>query len=395
MRVFVTDADNRIALSVIRALGHAGHQVTLGRRSPPGSARNGAAAARFVPICAASRYVSECRLLPSREEASAEEALIAATAGHEVLIPVSINEIFHALRLRAALESAGVALPFTDEQRLRRANAKDVLLPLAESNGLAVPWTQTPADAESVERVAAGMRAPLVLKLRDDEGLVLPPWERYAIAHTPGEFRAAHARLHAHRPWPLVQEFIDGEGYGVSVLCDHGGEPRATLAHRRIREYPPAGGPSACAESVEAPEAVSLAHRLLRVLGWFGVAMVEFRRERTSGRWVLMEVNPRFWGSLPLAEAAGVNFPDLLCRMAKGMETSARPPRPGVRMRFLFLDLLGAWQSARSGSRPEVVDGVLADLCNPRVRDGVWAWDDPRPGIRYGLTRLFGGPMTG
>jgi predicted ATP-grasp superfamily ATP-dependent carboligase len=31
-----------------------------------------------------------------------------------------------------------------------------------------------------------------------------------------------------------------------------------------------------------------------------------------------MEINPRFWGSLALAIAAGVNFPYLLLRMARG-----------------------------------------------------------------------------
>lgn len=395
MNVFVTDADNRIALAVIRALGHAGHRVTLGVRSPPSVAGNGRVREGRAAICAVSRFVAARVPLPPREAPGAAEALVAAAAGHEVLLPVSINEIFHAVRQRPALEARGVALPFVDEALLRRANAKDQLLPFAASLGLTVPATATPQDPESVERAGREMRFPLVLKLRDDEGLALPPWERYAIVPTAAEFRAAHARLHAHCPWPLVQEYIDGEGHGVSALCGRGGEPRATLAHRRVREYPLSGGPSACAESVEAPEAVALAHRLLKALEWFGVAMVEFRRERGTGRWVLMEINPRFWGSLPLAEAAGINFPDLLCRLAKGESAKGSDARIGVRLRFLLLDLLGAWRSARSGTHPEVVDGVLGDLFDPRVRDGLWAWDDPAPGLRYAATRLTGGPMTG
>ena len=45
-----------------------------------------------------------------------------------------------------------------------------------------------------------------------------------------------------------------------------------------------------------------------------GVAMFEFRRNRKSGGSTLLEVNPRFWGSLPLAVATGVDFPWLWYR---------------------------------------------------------------------------------
>jgi predicted ATP-grasp superfamily ATP-dependent carboligase len=46
--------------------------------------------------------------------------------------------------------------------------------------------------------------------------------------------------------------------------------------------------------------------------------MVEFKVDPRDGTPKLMEINPRFWGSLALAVAAGVNFPYLLLRMARG-----------------------------------------------------------------------------
>jgi predicted ATP-grasp superfamily ATP-dependent carboligase len=61
-----------------------------------------------------------------------------------------------------------------------------------------------------------------------------------------------------------------------------------------------------------------MAHTLLKALNWFGVAMVEFKMDPRDGIPKLMEINPRFWGSLSLAVAAGVNFPYLLYRMSRG-----------------------------------------------------------------------------
>jgi hypothetical protein len=50
-----------------------------------------------------------------------------------------------------------------------------------------------------------------------------------------------------------------------------------------------------------------------------------------------MEINAKFWGSIALAIAAGVDFPVLLYRLAKGEKIEARPPyRLNVRCRWLL-----------------------------------------------------------
>jgi predicted ATP-grasp superfamily ATP-dependent carboligase len=104
-----------------------------------------------------------------------------------------------------------------------------------------------------------------------------------------------------------------------------------------LREYPVSGGASTLRVSVRHDEIYEMAHSLLNALQWFGVAMVEFKIDPRDGRPKLMEINPRFWGSLALAIHAGVNFPWLLYRMAsnenfKPVETY----RLGVQCRWLL-----------------------------------------------------------
>ena len=52
---------------------------------------------------------------------------------------------------------------------------------------------------------------------------------------------------------------------------------------------------------------------MLKALKWQGVAMTEFRL-RSDGKLYFMELNPRFWGTLPLAVASGLDFPRLLVK---------------------------------------------------------------------------------
>jgi predicted ATP-grasp superfamily ATP-dependent carboligase len=70
--------------------------------------------------------------------------------------------------------------------------------------------------------------------------------------------------------------------------------------------------------SVRRPDLVERAVRLLGAIGWYGLADVEFMEDSRTGKVLLLEVDPRFWASIQLAIACGVDFPYLLCRLARG-----------------------------------------------------------------------------
>ncbi|CAL7963054.1 ATP-grasp enzyme-like protein [Gammaproteobacteria bacterium] len=105
----------------------------------------------------------------------------------------------------------------------------------------------------------------------------------------------------------LVQEYVKGAGFGFFALFDRG-QPLRVFMHERIREFPSSGGASTAARSYYNEKLKSHGLDLLRALKWHGVAMVEFKYNQNSGQFVLMEVNPKFWGSTELALKAGVNF---------------------------------------------------------------------------------------
>ena len=63
----------------------------------------------------------------------------------------------------------------------------------------------------------------------------------------------------------------------------------------------------------------------MRALNWKGIAMVEWKVDPRDGRPKLMEVNPRFWGSLELAVRSGVDFPVLYAQAAAGATDNLFP----------------------------------------------------------------------
>jgi predicted ATP-grasp superfamily ATP-dependent carboligase len=139
--------------------------------------------------------------------------------------------------------------------------------------------------------------------------------------------------------------------------------------HRRVREYPAGGGVSSCAESFYDARLEAFGRRMLDALGWHGVAMVEFRQDSRDGELKLLEVNPKFWGSLDLAMAAGADFPGDLCRMALGAKLDFTDAYDR-NLRFQWPlstsgDLFHLW------TRPGSAFEVAMDLLNPRVKSNL------------------------
>jgi predicted ATP-grasp superfamily ATP-dependent carboligase len=370
VKVLVTDGANRVALAVVRALGRAGAQVAVVEQERY---------AVKTPATFRSRYVSRHDVIPSLAgDGAFLEALAERAAGYDIVLPVSTNV---SLACAAHREKIPARLPIPSLAILRRANDKSAALSLARKAGVPVPVTYAPEDDEELDAVAARVRLPAVVKLRDDAGTALEPGQRYAICRSAEEIRAAFRRLHAIKPFPLIQEKIEGPGYGVGILAEQG-RVLASFAHRRVREYPVTGGPSTVCVSVVDERLTGYAAALIRELEWSGVAMVEFKKDDD---YRLMEVNPRFWGSLPLATRAGVNFPELLCRRAMGEELGAAPRgAEGVRLRFLPLDAaaaLSAWRvPERRWSYPF---GFLRDLFDFSVSDGIVDLTDLEASLLY------------
>lgn len=330
--VLVTDGDQRAALAVVRSLGRAGHRVHV--LSP--RARCLAGASRYAfrataapdPLESADAFVDDVArrvrewaidVVVPISEASLLALLAARDRLGDVLVPFPDLEVFHALsdkqRVLAAAAEMGIPAP---EQRVLNQPDQD---PTALADAVGFPLVIKPYRS-----VAADGRLGQKLEVR------------YAANH---DELAQRVREYPPAAFPLLlQRRVVGPGIGVFLLVWEG-RLRAVFAHKRLREKPPAGGVSVYCESVAPPWGlVGSSRALLERFGWSGVAMVEYKVDAATGLPHLMEVNPRFWGSLQLALDAGVDFPALLVRAATGAPTGPPPIyRPGNRLRWGWGDV--------------------------------------------------------
>ncbi len=322
-RVFVTDGMQRKALAAVRGLHRSGFDVVVGEST------------RFAPALFSRRARERVVHPPPREVPGAfVDALVAALRRHrcDVLLPMEEETLLVVLGARARLERHA-RIPFPDGALIERMRDKGNLPALAAAAGVSVPRTVLVPPGGDPLRAADAVGFPLVVKPRVSTGA-------YGLRYVdrPEALPRIYAEVDARFPGPLLQERLPagGEARCVTLFLDPAGSVRASFAHRRLREYPVTGGAGTARVSLHAPVETAAAVRLLRAAGWWGVAHVEFKRDRRDGRFRLLEVNPRFAGSLHLAVEAGVDFASLLARWALG-EVVTPPPYPdGIQARWLL-----------------------------------------------------------
>jgi predicted ATP-grasp superfamily ATP-dependent carboligase len=383
MSVLVTDGSGNHALAAVRSLGRRGVRVVAADSS------------RLVQA-GFSRFCAQRAVYPSPARGIGEFQSglrrIIETTGAQVLLPMTERTLTALAPIRDEIGSRLTLAPLPSPQALETAFDKSATLALAASLGMPAPRTFDPRSPAEVAQARGRFTGPVVIKPRRSErvtadGRVMPggPVE-YCFA--PERLEAAYLAVHRRAPFPLIQEYIPGEGYGISVLYDRG-RMRALFAHRRLRMLRPTGSGSTLRESIAPPaDMVAVARALLESLRWHGVAMVEFKRDARDGAPVLMEINGRFWNSLPLAVASGVDFPWLLYTLAtRGECPECFDYRRGVKGRWLLgdarhlLEVLRGRPSGFADGYPSRL-GSLADFLKFTGRDvrydDLWR-SDPAP----------------
>ena len=376
VRAIVTDAETRLGLYVIRSLGRAGCRVTALSNRASGTV-----------IGFSSRYAADhIRLPPGDYWETLPSALEELGPGHDLLMPISAFSIAVVATSRDRIEPL-LSFYIPELEAFRLASDKRSTTEAGRRAGVPIPeMVRSPEPAE-VADWAEGVRdrLPLVVKFSDDERSgSWAPSERYRIVRTPEELAREYLRMHDIAAYPLIQEYVEGDGFGFFTVMGPQGEAVGTFCHRRLREYPTSGGPSTLCESHHDPELVEAGITLLKALDWRGVAMVEFKQNRSTGEYKLLEINPRFWGSLPLAIHCGMDFPLYQAQIAMGMEPTPPVGYPtGRRMRFFFPDLLAVREEWRSGPKWQVFRRYLGELLDLSIKDGIFEADDPRPLFTY------------
>lgn len=378
--VLVIGDDMRIFLSVVRALGRAGKTVHALPFEPGAPALS-------------SRYITRIAVAPGYEAdpqgwQNALDRLL-DTESFELVIPCGDPAIIALDRGRDRFSGQRLAIPAADAMQM--FFDKEQTHGLCDDLGIPhVPWARL-APADTAESLIARFGLPLVLKPRrsfwGDTGRAR---EIVEIVDDRRHLEHCLATI-PDRSRYLVEGYFEGSGTGVSVLSSNGTILQA-FQHRRLRE-----GRGGCS-SYRISEAVNpglrqAAERICFRTKHTGVCMFEIRVNRKTGKWVLIEINARFWGSLPLPLALGLDFPNRLHDLlVHGRSSDGEAYPAGIRSRNLLLDAnnllkrlrrdrlagFGRWLADAAGfaAQPlrwltggEKIDSFAADDMVPALRE--------------------------
>lgn len=380
MNVIILDGNENQAVASVRSLGKARYRVAVGATeswSKAGWSKYCSLAFRYPgPEFGASDFVSSIA-----ERVSAIRGGLVVPMTEETTLPLSEH--------RQRIFEAGGKLVLPAHPVVLQAFDKNYTTNLARSLGIRVPETCSIQHAEEAIHLAETFPLPAVLKPRTSQEAHaggVKKTGRPVYARTKDQFLAAYRQLNRRASSILVQEFVEGFGAGYFALM-HEGKLCAEFAHRRLRDVHPTGSGSALRVSVAPDVRIKDASlKILRALGWHGVAMVEFRVTE-NGTPVFLEVNGRFWNSLSLAVYAGCDFPALLAEMAEtGMPVEGGKYKVGLRTRWLLGDvrhLVEVWRGAPKGfpgrypSRLETLARFLIPV--PGTRHDNFMVADPIP----------------
>ena len=255
-----------------------------------------------------------CSLPPPGDPTYAAE-LLALIEAHrpDVVLPVGYDSIAELDAIRSDIPAA-VSLCVPSSASFGVAEDKAATLECGSRLGLDTPREYSnivedlDADGRSTSRLET-LPFPLFCKARTENGTVTT-----APVIEPDQFWETYDRIAAASPGNdvLVQEYVDDSRstYGCGLLFFEN-EVVLLFSHEELRSVPRWGGSGTHLRVLRDPHLEAASIRLLRDIGWHGVALVEFKR-RADGTYVLMEINPKFWASYALASRYGYRFASTL-----------------------------------------------------------------------------------
>jgi protein-tyrosine-phosphatase/predicted ATP-grasp superfamily ATP-dependent carboligase len=301
-------------------------------------------------------------------------------------MPVEDLEIVPLMTYRGDFQLSKVFLP--DDRQYEMVFDKAKTMRLAAELHIPVPRSQVVTTAGELEHALKTFEPPVVIK--PARSCIV--WQGKAqsfhvtLAHTLDEALDKAQPALAYQPI-LLQEFWPGAGRGQEFLGKDG-KILASFEHVRVHEPQGGGGSYYCESAPLSADLLDFSTKLVEALKWDGLVMLEYRVGLRGP--VLLEINGRPWGSLPLSIFAGVDFPRLFYRSFENHEWVTHSPqyRVGVRGRFLHADVRLLVSRARRALRsPSTIGSLLVhvlgflNILTGRECLFVEKLSDPRPGI--------------
>src|SRR3954447_24132662 len=363
-RLLLTGSEHPAGLAGLRALDRAGYEAWAAVQSRTALGARSRAAAGLVdvpdprkePDAFVSALASAARRLRVAAVLPGTEAALLALAGRADEFPAS------------------VAVGSATETALRRATDKVALALLSLRAGLEVPPTRI-LSAEDGLGASEELSFPAVVKPLRSELLTGDRLQRFEAQRVESHAELRRALSVLPETVGLVQPYIDGRLISFNGVAFEG-RLYAANQHFVRRVWPDRCGQAVNAETIPmSPERERAVAAFMKALGWSGVFNLQLIER--DGRDYVIDLNPRFYVSMTLAVAAGLNLPAIWTSLLLGLPAEAGGYRTGVRFRQEKGDPRAILAELRRGQLRSARDL----LPRRRTVHALFSARGPRPGL--------------
>lgn len=273
----------------------------------------------------------------------------------DVLIPTLDSELPAVIALEDDLRAMGIAtyLPSREQFELR---SKVRLSELGRRAGLDVPATTTVSDPTALYALHEQMPFPVMVK-GVFYGAILASGLEEAVA-------AYHQTVARWGLPVIIQQFHVGEEYDVVAVGDGEGGLVGAVPMKKL--FVTDKGKGWAGVAVKDPRLIEATRRFFTTTHWRGPCELEVLRT-SEGRYLLIEVNPRFPAWTYLSAGAGQNLPAAVAQLAVGERL---PPLPPFKAGTLFVRI----------ALDQIAD--MADFESIASSGELWARGQPRKETR-------------
>jgi len=232
----------------------------------------------------------------------------------DVIISTLDSELEAYLKISPDLAEMGIHT-FLPAEAALKLRSKSRLHELAEI-GITVPKGKAVNDITAIYQLEEDFNFPVVVKGQF--------YEAY-IAHSVMEAVQYFSKISSRWGLPvIIQEFIIGVEYDIVALGDGDGGLVGAVPMKKMQLTDK--GKAWGGITVDDPDMNAFVRDAVRKLRWRGPCELEVMKEKATGQYYLIEINPRFPAWCYLSVGAGQNLPWAAVKLALGETVQPFPP---------------------------------------------------------------------
>ncbi len=371
MRALVLNGYSRNSLSIIRSLGARKIAIdTVAHTSgdPEFDSRMTKRKSKFVgKVFYFEQNDSELQKIIALLKENKYDFLFAGGTYHSNLI--SEHKPLLEKYIKVASEEYNKVLMVHDKQIASR---------FIEELGIPVPKTYQARNPSELEQIVETLEGNAVVKLPDSYSSKGLKEYQGSVEEMIGDYSENYGFDFPVGQFPLIQQRIDGSLHDTTAFSV-AGSPKGILSQIRMMPETLKAGSGIINKTTLEPIIIEYTRLILEKLSWTGHIELDWIKEKETGKYYFLEINPKFWGTNQLTISAGFDFPYWSVQNLMGEELQeVKDYRVGRTFRWLELEIVSIAKYSKGVEHFVNWAKFFLRFLNPKTLTSMF-WKDLKP----------------